>query len=235
MEKLAGPAKPKPEQVADGDNTSSNTPTTATPTSTTPAKVELPKPQISISKPASTPTAESDNPFSKLTSRPSSATPPVRDLSSGSLKRPRAESIEQGTASTPSRKVTTPAGIEDIETWENRVLGQIFRITLDPNQKTDASNHRLIYLPNLRTELEEENAPIRLSQDRLSDAITEASTTIPHNKPVLDYLLPCWKRVMRAIKALKGYANAKDNILKEAKRLCMSNCVFAVTLPELFK
>lgn len=235
MEKLAGPAKPKLEQVADGDKTSSSTASAGTPKPTTPAKVEAPILQINISKPEGTPTAGSDNPFSKLTSRPSSATPPVRDPSSGSLKRPRAESLEQGPTSTPSRKVTAPAANEDMETWENRVLGQIFRITLDPNQKTDASNHKLIYLPNLRSELEEENAPIRLSQDRLSDAITEASTTIPHNKPVLDYLLPCWKRVMRAIKGLRGYTNAKDNILKEAKRLCMSNCVFAVTLPELFK
>ena len=105
---------------------------------------------------------------------------------------------------------------------------------MDPNKKVDASNHRLIYLPNLRQELEDENARIRLSQDNLSDAITEAATTIPHNKPVLDYLLPCWKRVIKAIKGVRGYASAKNGILKEAKRLCMSNCIFAVTLPELF-
>jgi ubiquitin conjugation factor E4 B len=234
MEKLAGPAKPKNEPVVDGVNTASAPSSEITPKPIFPANVESSKPKINI-KAASTPATGTENPFATLTSRPSSATPPVRPPSSGSLKRLRAETGEQGTTSTPPRKTTTPAGNEDLETWENRVLGQIFRITLDPNQKMDASNHRLIYLPNLRKELEEEDAPIRLTQEKLSDAITEAAATIPHNKPVLDYLLPCWKRVIRAMKGLRGYANAKDSILKEAKRLCMSNCIFAVTLPELFK
>lgn len=105
---------------------------------------------------------------------------------------------------------------------------------MDPDQKVDASNHRLIFLPNLRQELEEDDARIVITQDRLSDAITEAVSTIPHNKAALDYLLPCWKRVTKALKGLRGYANAKDETLKEAKRLCMSNCIFAATLPELY-
>lgn len=73
-----------------------------------------------------------------------------------------------------------------------------------------------------------------LSTDRLDSAILEASSTIPNNKPILDYLLPCWKRVVRAFKGLRGYAGAKDTVLKEAKRLCMSHCVFAVEMPELY-
>ena len=114
------------------------------------------------------------------------------------------------------------------------MLGQIFRITLDPEQKVDASNHKLIYLPNLRQELEDEDAPIKLSKDRLDSAILEAASSIPHNKSILDYLLPSWKRITKALKGLRGYANAKDAILKEAKRLCMSHCIFAVEMPELY-
>jgi ubiquitin conjugation factor E4 B len=233
MEKLSGPAKPKSEHATDWESEAPSSSSNETPKPAPSEQVEPSKSKINI-KPAATSTAGSENPFAKLTSHPSTGTPPVRPTSAASLKRPRAESVEQGTTSTPLRKIATPAGSEDIDAWEDRILGQIFRITVDPNKKVDALNHRLIYLPNLRQELEDENARIRLSQDNLSDAITEAATTIPHNKPVLDYLLPCWKRVIKAIKGVRGYTSAKNGILKEAKRLCMSNCIFAVTLPELF-
>lgn len=76
--------------------------------------------------------------------------------------------------------------------------------------------------------------PIMLTKERLDSAIVEAASTIPHNKSILDYLLPCWKRVTKALKGLKGYANFRDEILKEAKRMCMSNCIFASEVPELF-
>jgi ubiquitin conjugation factor E4 B len=125
-------------------------------------------------------------------------------------------------------------GDESIEAYENRTLGSIFRVTLDPNQTVDSSNHKLIYLPNLHQELQDERAPIMLTKERLDSAILEAASAIPHSKGALDYLIPCWKRVMRALKGLRGYANAKDAILREAKRLCMSNCVFAVEMPEFF-
>jgi ubiquitin conjugation factor E4 B len=114
------------------------------------------------------------------------------------------------------------------------MLSQIFRITLDPNEKVDSSNHKLIYLPNLRQELEDEHEPVRLSKERLDSALVEAASSIPKNKSVLDYLLPCWKRIIKATKALRGYANEKDIVLKEARRLCMSNCIFAIEVPELF-
>jgi len=134
----------------------------------------------------------------------------------------------------PPRKTATPITEESIEIYENKTLGGIFRITLDPNEKTDAANHKLIYLPNLRRELEEENSPIMLTKEKLDSAILEAASTIQHNRSVLDYLLPCWKRIGKALKGLRGYASAKDSILREAKRLCMSYCIFAAEMPELF-
>lgn len=100
--------------------------------------------------------------------------------------------------------------------------------------KVDGQGHRLIHLPNLRGELEEEGAPIRFSSDRLDSAILEAASSIPGKRSILDYLLPCWKRITKETKKLRGYVNGKDVVLKEAKRLCMSNCIFAVEMPELF-
>ena len=72
------------------------------------------------------------------------------------------------------------------------------------------------------------------TKERLDSAILEAASAIPHSKGALDYLIPCWKRIMKAMKGLRGHASAKDGVLKEAKRLCMSNCVFAVEIPEFF-
>jgi ubiquitin conjugation factor E4 B len=91
-----------------------------------------------------------------------------------------------------------------------------------------------MYLPGLNEELLESREPVRLSVGTLDSAILEAASKVPHNKPVLDYLLPAWKRTTRALKGLRGHGKGKDVILKEIRRLCMSNCIFAVTMPELF-
>lgn len=223
MEKLGASSTPKPEQSTQASGSSATT---------TPTKVESPPPKKITITPAN---ANRDNPFAKLAARPSpgASTPTVRNESArGTLKRPRAEDEQENARPTP-RKTATPSE-ETIEEYEHRTLSAIFRITLDPNQKVDSSNHRLIYLPNLRQELEDENAIMKITIDRLDSAIQEACSTVPHTKPVLDYLLPCWKRVLKVLKSLRGYATAKDNIVKEAKRLCMSNCIFAVEVPELF-
>ena len=238
MEKLAGPPKPQGAQASGGDtgepvsSSSSSTPATSA------ASEAAPKPNISIRPSNQFSPTPSDNPFTKLGTRPANgtSTPPVRILSNPeSLKRPRAESDEQKPTQSPAPKTHKTPLDEDINIYENRILGQIFRITVDPDHRVDASGHKLIYLPNLRRELEEEHAEIRLSIDRLDSALLEACSSIPHNRSVLDYMLPCWKRAVKAQKGLRGYANGRDNILKEAKRLCMSNCVFAVEVPELFR
>src|SRR3954454_13714403 len=100
MEKLSGPAKPKAEQSGDGNISE---PSAAIPKPVTPENVEPAKPKINI-LPAAAPTAGSENPFTKLTSRPTSSTPSVRKTSETSLKRPRAESVEQSTTNAPPRK-----------------------------------------------------------------------------------------------------------------------------------
>jgi len=234
---LSGAATLNSEQKGEASNTPSSS---STPTPAAPEKVDTaPKPKLNITK-ASSPlaTATPENPFNKVTVRPSngSPAPTVRSSSESKLKRPRAESNEQNTSRTapPTRKLATPSNDEDGDEYANRILGQIFRITLDPDHRIDTSNHKLIFLPNLRQELEEEGAPIRLSKDRLDSAILEAATTIPHNRSILDYLLPAWKRITKSLKGLRGYVNGKDVVLKEAKRLCMSHCIFAVEMPELY-
>jgi ubiquitin conjugation factor E4 B len=148
------------------------------------------------------------------------------------LKRKRAE-IDAQTPPRPSRTSTVPAADEPIEQWENRTLSNIFRITLDSDKKLEGS-HRFIFLPNLKQELIDEEAPVLLTKERLDSALLEAASTVPSHKSILEYLLPCWKRVVKASKGVRGNAGAKNAVLKEAKRLCMSNCIFALEMPELY-
>jgi ubiquitin conjugation factor E4 B len=132
----------------------------------------------------------------------------------------------------PARK---PHGKEEsLEDFSDKTLSQIFRITLDPHKHEDAHGHRLLFLPDLHAELQQAGSTPRLSADMLDSAIQEAATAYPHDKPLLGYLLPCWKRVMRVIKTLRDKTPEKDAVLKEAKRLCMSNAIFALTIPALF-
>ncbi|KAK4451827.1 ubiquitin conjugation factor E4 [Podospora aff. communis PSN243] len=152
-------------------------------------------------------------------------------IMSASRKRPVTE-VDTPSA-TPPRK-QHPQKEEPIEDYADRILMNIFKITVDPSRETDSTGNRLTYLPNLAQELADEDAPLKLSVDRLEEAIMEAATAWPAEKPLFDYLLPCWKRAIRAFRLLRGPAPQKEEILKEARRLCFSDCIFAVTMPELF-
>ncbi|CAD6500453.1 BgTH12-07630 [Blumeria graminis f. sp. triticale] len=123
---------------------------------------------------------------------------------------------------------------ETIEQYENKILGHIFCITLDPELTYDASHHRLTMLPNLRRDLEEENDPVLLTRDRLDSAILEAASKVPADKCILDYLLPCFKRVSQILTTLRDASPTKLAILKEAERLCISYCIFAIEEPDIF-
>lgn len=108
-------------------------------------------------------------------------------------------------------------------------------MTVDAARTKDAHGHKLTFLPNLSQDLTDEVAPLKLSQDRLEEAIMEAATEYPKDKPLFEYLLACWKRVVRTLKALRNPTPQKEALLKEARRLCFSNCIFSLTMPELFR
>lgn len=137
-------------------------------------------------------------------------------------------------AGTPPPRKHTPAKDEPIEDYTNRLLETVFRISVEPSRTADSIGHKLTFLPTLSEDLANDGLPLKLSLDRVEEAIMEGATAFPRDKPLFDYLLPCWKRVTRALKVLRGPAPQKEEILKEAKRLCFSNCIFALTMPELF-
>jgi ubiquitin conjugation factor E4 B len=137
--------------------------------------------------------------------------------------------------STPSKARSTPAAQESLDVWEDRTLGGIFRLTLDEKTRHDIHGHSLHYVGSVRDDLQENDAPIKLSTDVLDQAILEAASNLGKISP-LDYLLACWKRVTRLLKSFKPAkpGDPKKGIIEEAKRLCMSYCIFAITMPDMF-
>lgn len=126
---------------------------------------------------------------------------------------------------------------ETFEDWSDKTISYIFRVSTDEKRQADVHGHRLTFLPDLSAELQEQSpdGPLRLASENIEQAILEAANTFPHDKPLMDYMLPCWKRVVRAKKSLRTPTPEKEAVLLEAKRMCMSYCIFAVTLPDLFR
>jgi len=185
------------------------------------------------------------------TSAPSPSTEPANSAKSGGDAKPEATSssgifsdsrkrratdidLAKDQTPPPPRKQTQPR-VESLEDFANNMLGHIFRVTADSSRTTDTHGHKLAFLPQLSQDLQESGAPLQLSIDVLDGAIVEAATATPQSTPILDYLLPCWKRVTRAIKLIRNPTPEKLEVLKEARRICFSNCIFALTMPELFR
>ncbi|GAP83643.1 putative ubiquitin conjugation factor E4 B [Rosellinia necatrix] len=188
------------------------------PSASSPSSSNQPRGQPIRITPASKPKPESvpsTNPFSQLASK------------------------KAGSASTsvdseaPVKKVHT-ATTESLVDWSDRVLSDVFLITLNEKRRTDTRGTTLTYLADLRSELEQSGEQVKLSASSIDAAILEATRHVPTNKPLLDYLLPCWKRVMRASRPSRRPPPEKEAVLHEARRLCMSNCIFALTMPEYF-
>ncbi|KAG6276616.1 hypothetical protein E4U47_008181 [Claviceps purpurea] len=198
--------------------------------------------QSSKSSPSQTPpptTSKSTAPSrTKITVTPA-ATPaqpdPNKQLSSQSAP---VTGAQPGSTASPSRKATPlPAQQqrqESDEDFEHRVLSQIFRISADPHEMTDGQGERLIFLPNLNEELNDSGGPLKLSVNTLDQAIIESCGHWEKRYPLIDYLLPCWKRAVKIGNSAKNASPNKQEVVEEAKRLCMSNCLFALTMPALY-
>ncbi|KAI0390002.1 ubiquitin fusion degradation protein 2 [Xylariaceae sp. FL0594] len=177
------------------------------------------------------------NPFARITneSKPearSSGLVPSGNTSS--IKRSATAVDPPVSETSPAKKKIHAATPESLEDWTDRVLGDLFLLTLDESRSVDSRGAKLVYLPELRAELEQSGEPVKLTTTSLDAALIEAAKHVPTEKALLAYMLPCWKRVMRAIRASRRPSPAKEAVLLEAKRLCMSNCIFALTMPDYF-
>ncbi|KAI4245143.1 MAG: hypothetical protein L6R40_002742 [Gallowayella cf. fulva] len=227
LAKLGSQAPPKTDSIAEGK--SDGTTTTQPPTSPNQEQKEHTNPKISIPNSSASP-KPTENPFAQLGVKERSADAPRITIKSAaepdmsSRKRPASDQTRQS-----SRGGETP------QEWEDIVLRAIFRLTLDPSVTSGGHAHSPSFVKGVRGELEEQGLPILLSAVMLDQAILEAASNLSKITP-LDYLLACWKRVTAQFKHHKAN-RAEDNkieVLKEARRLCMSYCIFAITMPEMF-
>ncbi|QDS76610.1 hypothetical protein FKW77_007692 [Venturia effusa] len=207
------------------NNSERTSPSSASkPSSTAPSPSQTPQPLTHQAESKPPAPRQSSVPSPQITAKPAAPTPGGIRIHTG------------GADPEPSSKRNKVGGAVSIETWEHRTLCSIFRITLDEDQKTDTTGARLNYLPGVRADLEAESAELRISKNNLDQALVEAGSN-PAEGKCFPYMLASWKRVMRH---LRGPAKRDDPtgekmaILQEAKRICMSYCIFAVTMPEIF-
>lgn len=236
---LGGPS-PKPEGSSDNAAEPSSSRSSPKPPNVAP---EQPKTKINItpaagagSSSAGAPSSSGSNPFAQMKLKketPAEAKTPTGTSLAARKRTAREIDDDCAAATPPARKQAPPQPTETDEEYAHRVLSQVFRVTMDPHHMTLPQGHRLAFLPGLNEELNDANESLRLSTGILDQAIIEACTNWPADKPLMNYLLPCWKRAVKAATA-KTTSAARQEVHEEAKRLCMSNCLFALTMPDLF-
>lgn len=220
MKRLAKLQQQSSAAAQDGGETSSPASQPTTPQITTP---NVPTPTDSP-KPPSIPNASNAPPSStsiRITP-PAGVTPQKRDTNG--VERP---SSRQNSNAAPRQP-------ETMEQFEDKTLRSIFRLTFEPSPAKDGPNAHFP-LPGLREELESDGKELRLSIDSLEQAIMEGGQNLGKLTPH-DWLVGSWKRVNRFSRNIKDKTaeNLRWNIVAEAKRLCMSWTIFALTLPDMF-
>lgn len=193
---------------------------------------EQSKPQINISS-SSSASKSPENPFAQLGLREAVGGVPKINITS-SAGRPVTPKKRDRPASSGGRS-SSRAG-ETLEQWEDRVLGNLFRVTLSEEHQHDGHGNHLQFLGSTRLDLEDSGQPVRMTVGMLDQALLEAASNLKKGTAPLDFLLGCWKRVSKQYKALKkaGEEDPKFVVVKEARRLCMSYCIFAITMPDMF-
>ncbi|KMK54478.1 ubiquitin fusion degradation protein UfdB [Aspergillus fumigatus Z5] len=224
LAKLGNPSSSS--QNASGPETASTQPSTPSLPSPSPQQTfDAPQPQISIS---SAPRSQTSSPRLELQESEGKRI----KITPSAPASPAPESV----ADTPvSNTPPPPKAEESIESFEDRTLSAVFKLSLREDRQRDIHGHKLIYLPGLRSELEDQGREPRIDTTVLDQALLEAASNT-QQKP-LDYLLPCWGRISRLH---KGFRRAREDdpkfaVISEARRLCMSYCIFAITMPEMLE
>ncbi|KAB2574939.1 putative ubiquitin conjugation factor e4 protein [Lasiodiplodia theobromae] len=223
LAKLGGQSS-APASPAPGDSNSASG--AASPSASTPQPANAPSPIPATApspSPSSTPAAvtESQAPAPKIsiTKKAPTSLPQKRDNENESRPRPRP-------AATP----------ENFETWQHRILSNIFRVSLDEAQTQDAHGNRLTYVPGVKGDLEDAGSPLLLNTTVLEGVLFEGASNRPDGKP-LNWLLSCWKRAARVSRGATTADKsdpARAEVMKEARRLTLNYTMLAVNVPDMF-
>ncbi|KJR83983.1 ubiquitin conjugation factor E4 B [Sporothrix schenckii 1099-18] len=144
----------------------------------------------------------------------------------------------------PSTPAANPVSAADaLAEWTDTTISNLLHVTVSPTQTKNRHGTPLTLLNDLRSEILDRaggeeavtasGKPLRLTADDIDAAFQEACSAYTDKKPLLDYLLPIYKTVTKQIKT-RITVPQRVAVLQEIKRLCMSNIVFALTMPELF-
>jgi ubiquitin conjugation factor E4 B len=216
LAKLDGPANPN-----GSSQPASATPSAPASSSSSPKPTEAqappPKPQ-----PSPAPAA---NPFSQLGMQSEAAPKPRINI--------KPKPAHPSSSGTPPPPATKAQDNISIEAWEDRTISGIFRITLDQGRTQDTHGHKLYHASATKDDLEADGKPMRFTTDMLDSVILESASSHSQGS-ALEYLLSCWKRVSKQFKSFTNKSDPKFEIVKEARRLCFSYCVFAATMPDMF-
>ncbi|KAL5615302.1 hypothetical protein BROUX41_005351 [Berkeleyomyces rouxiae] len=211
---------------------------TARSTNSSEAKSET-SPPSTPAEPAKTPRSNPGISSSSSIIKAAAAKPVIG--TPGAKRRREAHGIDSSpssekTTAPPARRVA-PVQLETMEDYTDRILQTILQATVDPEKRTLKSNPnvKLIFLPNLSAELSSGDLPLKLNTIILDSAILEGANLFSKNKPLLQYLLPAWSRAQTLKRTpTRDMTPEKMEVLEEAKRMCISNCMFALTMPMLF-
>lgn len=160
-------------------------------------------------------TADNSSPVPRITVRPSA---PTQNADTGSPK---------------PLKTASSRPTETIEQFTDKLLRSTFRFSLKQDERSD-HNGSLIYLSDIREELDSENEAPVLSLELLDQAFLFALTNGPQRTPS-EYLIPCWRRINRQYKQYKRLDgdDPKFHVLEEARRVCLCYCHIAFAMPEI--
>ena len=108
------------------------------------------------------------------------------------------------------------------------MLKQVYRVTLKEGETKDLHGHKLLYLEGVKSD-----GTDLLTVDN-SDSILAEGASHAQGK-IFEYFLQCFKRSVRASKDPRNLGSVEKNaVLKEARRMSMSYCIFAITMPDMF-
>ncbi|KAM3420953.1 hypothetical protein BST61_g4185 [Cercospora zeina] len=227
LAKLGGAGRP------DANNSNANGASTP-PTTTTDASAanRAPANDGADDKPATPPIDRSKLLNNLEAQKPAAASaPPPKEPVTITVKprqtSPGVKRDRDGSERPQSRTANRPP--ETIEVWQDKVLKQIYRVTLKQNETNDIHGHKLAFLEGVK-----EDGKDVLEVDNSDSILTEAASYAPHGK-IFEYFLQCFKRAVRASKDPRHSGNEeKAFVLKEARRVSMGYCIFAITMPDMF-
>lgn len=173
-------------------------------------------PSTRIPKETSSQETGSNSPAPRITIRPSAAT----------------QSADAGSPKPPKPASARPA--ETVEQFTDKLLRSTFRFSLQQDKQSDPFGP-LIYLSDIREELDSENEAPIMSLQLLDQAFLYAVAHGPH-KTAFEYLIPSWRRINKQYKQYKRTEedDPKLQVIEEARRVCLSYCHFVFTTPEIF-